>query len=146
MCNRRQSRWRKWALLLVASSGIGWYGTAPFRSQPIVPIGPAESCPPNLAVAQWPVALCARIDTPGDNGPVTITVLVDGKSVGTIVSDYNYDTLMNVPAGYTSYRWLDDDWHLDLIIDPHSLQTGRPLYYVGSRTGRLTPLHDTNIR
>lgn len=132
--------WRSGGVVAGVVVALAWFASAPFRPQAIAPYMSDAECRQSHPVGRFRVTLCARPDAPGDNGPVTITIGVDGATIGTIASDYNYDTLMSIPAGHTMYRWIDADWRLDLLLDPHHTRTGRAMQFIGSRDGHLHPL------
>ncbi len=87
------------------------------------------------------IDLLARTLREGDDGSVELQVTIDGAPAGSIPSYFNYDTLMDIPAGYTCLRWIDRDLTRDLVIMPQNSRGGQgPAYYIGSRNGTLLSL------
>ncbi|EKD41660.1 MAG: hypothetical protein ACD_73C00596G0001 [uncultured bacterium] len=130
------TRLNKIALLLLIALAIGLLING-FLQKRIEPNFGNNGETQNYRVGKYKVFLYAKSRLDGDSGPVDIIVSVNGTQAGTIASHFNYDTLMDLPAGYTYYRWIDDDLYRDLVIDPHSSQTGRSLYFIGSQDGKL---------
>jgi hypothetical protein len=82
------------------------------------------------------ITLAVTAQQQGDNGAATIAITVDEGPAADLVAYFNYDTLLDIPAGYAYYWWQDSDLYPDLLLtltDPV-----RPAsYYVGSRDGKV---------
>ncbi|MEM6431658.1 MAG: hypothetical protein AAF708_20640 [Deinococcota bacterium] len=71
-----------------------------------------------------------------DNGPVDITVVVEGQQQATLRSYYNYDLWSDIaPASY-HWAWWDDDLQRDLVITQNA-RWGKGQIVVLSQDGQV---------
>ena len=83
-----------------------------------------------------PITLTVTTLQAGDNGGATVTVTVAEKVRATVLTTFNYDTLLDQPAGYVSFWWRDRDLFPDLLLLVDDGLDGQ-YYYVGTLDGQL---------
>lgn len=128
-------------ILLLALIPLGWWLTRHLSINPASPIMacfegfPCEAT--YFSVGQHHVEITPQAINPGDNGPVDVSISIDGRMQAPLSSQFNYDTLMNVSPVYTSWWWIDGDLKLDLLISVRTPYGNDLRYTITSQDGAL---------
>lgn len=130
------------SILLLALIPLGWWLTRHLSINPDIPIRACfESFPCEttyFSVGKHHVEITPRAINPGDNGPVDVSISIDGQMQEPLPSQFNYDTLMDVSPVSTSWWWIDGDLRLDLVMSMRTPYGNKLLHYtITSQDGAL---------
>ena len=99
--------------LLIAVFAIGLWKEWPRRLD--LQIGEDPPFVDHTRAGSYAVTLTLTPQARRDHGPAELTVATTAQTV-VIPTHYNYDTLMNQPAGTWHWGWVDNDLWPDVVI------------------------------